>query len=195
MFLRYDSPWWHLDLGSRARAVTDLPIRQVYYLAKEGQQKGPALVMASYSDEHYVDFWEPLFNDLDRVVQASTKKELAITQGRDVSRYVASERMIKKAESQLQILHPGRLIPETKEGLVQHWKNAWHFWNVHSKPWETAEALVQPFDGCNLFTCGEAYSLEQGWVEGALKSAERVILAMGCQPVIGDEGFGEYICN
>jgi hypothetical protein len=38
-----------------------------------------------------------------------------------------------------------------------------------------------------LYTCGEAYSDQQGWVNGALRSAELVLTGgFGLQPLIAD---------
>ena len=34
--------------------------------------------------------------------------------------------------------------------------------------------IVQPLPEVDVFICGEPYSWSQGWVEGALESAERV---------------------
>jgi hypothetical protein len=42
--------------------------------------------------------------------------------------------------------------------------------------------MVQPFVDADLFTCGEAFSGEQGWIEGALKSAERVLEKLNLTP-------------
>ncbi len=35
--------------------------------------------------------------------------------------------------------------------------------------------MLKPMDDYNVFICGEAYSLDQGWVEGALRTAETVL--------------------
>ena len=35
--------------------------------------------------------------------------------------------------------------------------------------------LRQPVPGANVHLCGEAYSASQGWVEGAINTAERVL--------------------
>ena len=37
--------------------------------------------------------------------------------------------------------------------------------------------MIEPLP--NVFTCGEAFSDYQGWVEGALRSAD---LVLGCEP-------------
>lgn len=179
LFLLYDSPWWKDQLGLQARASTDLPIRQVYYLGEDERPDGPSLIMASYSDEHYVDFWDPLVNDSKREAE---QRNPATQQRIDFSAYAASRRIIDKATLQLQTMHELNQPPKCKLGVVKEWKEAWHFWNVHTKPWEAARKMIRPFTKTNLFVCGEAYSLEQGWVEGALKSAERVLKEMEVKP-------------
>jgi hypothetical protein len=59
--------------------------------------------------------------------------------------------------------------------------------------------MKRPFPKDNLFICGEAYSREQGWVEGALRSAEMVLRELKIkepdfvdQKLYTDEGFSGY---
>jgi len=197
LFLRYPRPWWSNELGLKARAITDLPIRQVYYLGEDDRANDEALVMASYSDEHYVDFWTPLVEDPQRAREAINLKELAMSQKVDITAYAASRRIINKAAAQLALMHKGSgtAIPDSTFGVVKQWNDAWHFWNVHEQPWETAEYLVQPFKSVRMFVCGEAYSLEQGWAEGALKSAERVlqVLGLGLPSWVDEPKSGEFM--
>ncbi len=35
--------------------------------------------------------------------------------------------------------------------------------------------MLKPLPGRELYVCGEAYSLAQGWVEGALERAETML--------------------
>jgi hypothetical protein len=35
--------------------------------------------------------------------------------------------------------------------------------------------VAQPLPGVPLYVCGEAYSCSQGWVEGALETAEEIV--------------------
>lgn len=37
------------------------------------------------------------------------------------------------------------------------------------------EYIKKPFGEAALYTCGEAFSRGQGWVEGALQSAEKLL--------------------
>jgi monoamine oxidase len=53
-----------------------------------------------------------------------------------------------------------------------------HQWGLHADDRQAISDLVEPRGG--LFTCGEAFSDYQGWVEGALRSADLVL----------DRGFG-----
>jgi monoamine oxidase len=74
-------------------------------------------------------------------------------------------------------------IPKPIFGVVADWDAGWHTWKVGSQPWEPEiqDARIQPLPG--LFLCGEAYSNEQGWIEGALKSAELVLEKLRvCEP-------------
>jgi hypothetical protein len=179
LFMLYDRPWWTQELSLQAKATTDLPIRQVYYLGDENCREGQTLVMASYSDEHYVDFWDPLVRDPAREREISRLKALGMRQRVDVSGYAASTRILNKAHAQLRNMHELATPPDPQFGVVKEWPEAWHLWNVHVEPWRVAASMVRPFGDLEIYTCGEAYSLEQGWTEGALKSAERVIQAIG----------------
>jgi hypothetical protein len=78
----------------------------------------------------------------------------------------------------------GNAAPVPIALILKFWSDkpyhaGWHAWNKGVRSWEIAGTLVRPFINANLFTCGEAFSGEQGWIEGALKSAERVLETIG----------------
>ena len=91
--------------------------------------------------------------------------------------------------------------------LAKYWSGnegwGWHSWDPHYEPWEVVNGLAQPFEDAKIYTCGEAYSLEQGWAEGALRSAELVLKKLGLSPpkislreyrALGfHDGYDEYI--
>jgi len=93
--------------------------------------------------------------------------------------------LVDKVHRQLSQLHgEGVAIPYPSVALVRDWsaqrgRAGWHTWNAREKSWELARQLSKPFQDLNLYTCGEAYSCEQGWIEGALKSAELLMITMG----------------
>lgn len=50
-----------------------------------------------------------------------------------------------------------------------------HQWGLHADDKKVIKYMTQPFDQIPMYTCGEAYSDYQGWVEGALRSANLVL--------------------
>lgn len=194
LLLGYKWAWWNDGRAIGAcsgRVVTDLPIRQVYYFAPESEQ-GRAMLMASYSDAHYVDFWRAL------LARPGEKRYLReIEEGNlDKTRvwwesYGATARMIRKAHRQVRQLYPqlaaNDCIPDPYVGLVMDWSQdpyfgGWHSWNVHYEAWKVRRTLRRPFANLGFHICGEAYSCEQGWAEGALRSAELVLKELGTPP-------------
>ncbi|MBR9911519.1 MAG: NAD(P)-binding protein [Gammaproteobacteria bacterium] len=56
-----------------------------------------------------------------------------------------------------------------------------HQWGMHADDREVIASLVEPVPG--IHTCGEAFSDYQGWVEGALRSADQVLAEFGLEPI------------
>lgn len=187
LFLKYNEAWWTergslnypSDSSPEMRVITDLPIRQIYYYGSEKCK--PGFIM-SYSDAHFTNYWIDKSPEWKPHVQATQAFE-----GKEI--HPASNYIIDKAQLFLKRIHNKDEVAPVEKGLVREWEHAWHFWEPHAKPWKVAEEMVQPFDNIKLYTCGEAFSLEQGWVEGALKSAERVLLKIGLKQSITDEFF------
>ncbi len=50
-----------------------------------------------------------------------------------------------------------------------------HQWGLGADDSVVMPLLAKPFEREDIFTCGEAYSDYQGWVEGALRSANLVL--------------------
>ena len=40
---------------------------------------------------------------------------------------------------------------------------------------QLSKQMIKPFKKENLFICGENYSMNQGWIEGALETSDLVI--------------------
>jgi monoamine oxidase len=51
----------------------------------------------------------------------------------------------------------------------------WHSWSPRCQPWELMKQMRHPIHGANLYVCGQAHSNMQGWVQGALNSAELML--------------------
>jgi hypothetical protein len=63
LFTCYEEPWWRAVGVTEGRSLTDLPLRQLYYWAVEGEQPGAdpnntnAVLLATYDDTLNIDFW------------------------------------------------------------------------------------------------------------------------------------------
>jgi monoamine oxidase len=71
-------------------------------------------------------------------------------------------------------------IPRPYTAIFKDWRKdpfggGWHFWNVDVRPWEVIKRMRRPSEDHHVYICGEAYSNNQGWVEGALSSAELLL--------------------
>ena len=50
-----------------------------------------------------------------------------------------------------------------------------NFWHLGVDSEQVARKILQPKGGIRVFVCGEAYSHQQGWVEGALRTADEML--------------------
>jgi monoamine oxidase len=94
----------------------------------------------------------------------------------------APAQMVEEMHRQLVELHNADInkVPKPIEAAFMDWADdpyggAVHFWNPGFKSWEVLQDMTQPVKGVNCFVCGEAFSTNQTWVEGALQTAEIVL--------------------
>lgn len=217
VLLVFRDEWWHSErFGGKKnkeaegeRVITDLPIRQVYYYDREWIEKHGkpgalletfgekwALLMASYSDSHYVSFWKPFLhkpkNDHKGVLNLDPGHPHYKEFEKLARNYGVPARMVEKLRRQLAEIHRVKIkhIPEPILGLYTDWGNepgiraGWHSWEVKRNASKIANRIEEPLEneGKGLYICGEAYSSDQGWIEGALQSAERVLRRLGIRP-------------
>ncbi|MBV8592236.1 MAG: FAD-dependent oxidoreductase, partial [Acetobacteraceae bacterium] len=51
-----------------------------------------------------------------------------------------------------------------------------NFGQLHADSDRASKRMINPITDLNIYVCGEAYSRDyQGWVEGALETAEKVV--------------------
>jgi monoamine oxidase len=179
------------------RTVTDLPVRQTYYWPiNDGSpaQSGTSMLLASYDDGSNIGFWDGL-----RPQRKKTwSKNLAHPEmedpyvGEDLEetkdfeddglnqtwhQYKAPRKMVEEMTRQLKQIHDLDYTPKVRTAAFRDWGEdpfggGWNSWNIGVKSWEVRDKIVHPIDDCPLYICGEAYSDAQGWVEGALQTAE-----------------------
>ena len=174
VFFWYDEPWWR-SLGLTAGpSITDQTMRQCYYFGTSSAS-GSSLLMASYHDGPSVDFWSGYFP-----FSAHTQASPPLANRDGFLQALAPPRaMIDELTRQLSALH-GIEVPTPHTALYRNWSldpygAGWHLWNPHNESWKLIPRLRRPVPDANLYVCGEAFSSSQGWVEGAVNTAERVL--------------------
>ena len=214
-FLVYKEAWWSKDPSwdpknswkddECYRICTDLPLRQIYLFPGKWLQSTHgrdnvehSLVMASYSDAHYTNFWRPMLSSKDNFHEDShdtfnRRQQFTDNDFQSIKPHLASKRMVQYIVAQLfkifecynqhgevnnskiaeEIRNPQYAL--YKDWSLERGEAGWHFWQVHHRR-EFVEHIIDRLaqhDG--ICICGEAYSDQQGWVEGALAATCRVL--------------------
>jgi monoamine oxidase len=180
LLLGFKRPWWKEDFGALAgESITDLPMRQCYYFGTD-PANSHSLFMASYNDMRTVGFWTALEKG-PRFVPRRTR----LASDRDLGalrRWHASQLMVAEAMGQVRQVHGHlpRPIPDPYVALYMNWSDdpfgaGYHGWAAGAPVKRVMRYMRQPYAGEQVHICGEAYSEQQGWVEGALCVAERML--------------------
>lgn len=196
LFTTYDDPWWLASGVQKGRSVTDLPVRQTYYWPKgdgSAVTKGKAMLMASYDDGVNIGYWDAFrpkrglaWTKLEEAEPIDQPEPyLGSPEAEDLAEpkwkhYRAPKPMVEEVQRQLLRLHGLRYSPPARAASFRDWGDdpfggGWNAWNIGVKSWDVEKEILQPVPGVPVHICGEAYSREQGWVEGALDTADQVL--------------------
>lgn len=194
-----DGPWWKEKCGiTGGRSLTDLPMRQCYYFDDLPAQR-KAILLATYNDMRTVSFWQTLeqigveSTELKRLAQAKgvgnrmeerrfkpkwDKLKKGLEGRADVEQ--APERMVSHGLNQLEKLHGISDIPEPYYTAFKNWGHdpyggGYHAWKANYDVGAVMQYMRKPFASHFLYVVGEAYSDQQGWVEGAFCIAEQML--------------------
>jgi len=186
--IAYDYPWWEAVGVTQGRSQTDLPIRQCYYWATgAAKQHDPdnrkAVLLATYDDGTNVDFWNGYSNPdhhLPFQTAADDARVLEHPGSEEWRNYQATAAMVAEADRQLKEMHGLRVSPPPYAAAYIDWGvdpfgGGVNFWNIHARSSEVIPQMINPVPNIPVYVCGEAYSNAQGWVEGALETAELLL--------------------
>jgi hypothetical protein len=185
LFLAYERPWWRALGLVAGRSVTDLPVRQIYYFGTEAEQKGGkpwfnSLLMASYNDMGTVPFWKGLEEGkpyLGYRPSCGGDSEGNVLSPGDLP---ATDQMVRVAHKQVEEVHGLPEIPLPYAAVYHSWNEdpyggGWHEWKAGFRLDEIMCRMRKPVPEYDIHIVGEAYSYGQGWVEGALDTAESTL--------------------
>lgn len=81
----------------------------------------------------------------------------------------------KKIMKNIRILFSEKTIPEPTFLTTNFYAEGTHLWKVNCDGVSLQPRILQPFRDMKLFICGESYSTNQGWIEGALETSSIVV--------------------
>jgi monoamine oxidase len=166
--LLYKRPWWREHGIAEGRSVTDLPARQFYCLGAERERlpgedtRGYGVLMA-YCDMRSVETFRAL-------AQPGPSGFASLAGESALAREVHGEATRVLGATDLK-----PLAARFQDWSADPYGGGWHYYARGHDGFADSAAMLKPLPGRNLFVVGEAYSLSQGWVEGALERAEAVL--------------------
>ena len=198
--LYFRTPWWLDETLTGQPAVqfgpnfTDLPANAVYPFyttdvtgfdedaMKERMVRPAALTI--YCDWDNANFWHGLQNIgpkfTSELQQVQSDKEAQVV-------FPASVAVVEEAKRQFSEIFSYPNIPEPIMTSYRLWDAeedfgyAVHQWGINADDREVIKFLANPIE--NLYTCNEAFSDMQGWVQGSLRSANVMLKHFGIDPL------------
>ncbi|HEV2563068.1 MAG TPA: FAD-dependent oxidoreductase [Rhizomicrobium sp.] len=169
-FLLYPKPWWH-DAGVDAgRSITDMPARQFYVYGSESARaafttNGYGLLMM-YCDATMVEYWKQLARPANSNTQGFSWLGGATQLAHEIDREAA---LVFNCKT------PAPLAAAFQDWTIDPFGGAWHYWDRGADGIADGDAMLKPLSDCELYVCGEAWSQDQGWAEGALERSETML--------------------
>ncbi|WP_296704010.1 FAD-dependent oxidoreductase [Algoriphagus sp.] len=181
--LYFEKPWWRNgDTGQPpinfGPSFTDLPINAVYpFYPIEGVSNSNPAALTIYCDYNNTNFWQGLQNvgpKFDSPLQKEHSKKPQIL-------FPASKAVVEEALKQLKQLFKTNYVPNPVMTSYRNWDGednfgfAYHQWGQKINDKEVISRMVKPVDGEDIFSCNEAWSDMQGWVNGSIRSTDLVL--------------------
>ena len=169
--------------------ITDLPLRMIYYFGNNipggpGTQNGPYVILASYDDMNYAEFWNELETQGDLTLAPSLRRQPL----NGPTALPTDSAMANILLDQLAAVHGMAVedIPAPTALYYQDWGQdpfgaGYHGWAAHYNICEVMDKIRAPYQRIyktsqrNVFIIGSCYSFDQAWVEGAFCTAESVL--------------------
>ncbi|MDP3770637.1 MAG: FAD-dependent oxidoreductase [bacterium] len=179
----YRKRWWYKNFCiANGGCFTDLPVAQVYcFDPLDGEPyEGPA-ALTIYCDSHRSQYWKQL-----QAIGEPYKTDIFPRNPPHMT--AASTVVVAHAQQQLAILYGVDRIPAPLLSSYTYWGSKEtgdgdHLWAVGANDKDIRNRMCNPCEG--IYVCGESYSDQQAWVEGALRSTERVLQSgFGLPPLI-----------
>jgi lysine 2-monooxygenase len=173
--LYFNERWWYNRYQiANGGSFTDLPMAQFYcYDQISDEPTGPAS-MTIYCDYDRTGYWDTL-----QKIGVPFAPTAPWTQ--PPTSTPASTFVVEQAMRELATFFGDDNLPQPLLSTYVGWgsgggyqpEDGDHSWAVGVRDDEVMARMVNPFP--NMYVCGEAYSDDQAWVNGALRSTELVL--------------------
>ncbi|HYG79504.1 MAG TPA: hypothetical protein VD861_03910, partial [Pyrinomonadaceae bacterium] len=166
-------------------SFTDLPLGSAYAFDPfvVGDVTGPA-ALTIYCDFTNTNFWETMQNT-GPMFTSPLQEEYNRTRPQVL--FPASEKLVEEATRQLKTVFQMISVPRPVLTSFRLWSGeeqfgyAYHQWARFADDREVMKTIASPVK--NVFVCNEAFSDDQGWVNGSLRSANNVLQYFGIKPL------------
>jgi hypothetical protein len=192
----FDTAWYtnapeapELTNGVGGPTITDLPLRQVYYFGNNvpgspNNATGPFVLLASYDDMNYSNFWRQLEVQGD-YTEAPSQYRQPLTGPTNVPVGSPFANLLIKQLAEAHGMTADQ-VPQPIAILFQDWGQdpfggGYHGWSAHYNICQAMDYVRAPYQKIlnrqspNLYIIGSCYSFDQAWVEGAFCTAESVL--------------------
>lgn len=213
----FDRDWWNdsdvtwrPQLGANVfgPTITDIALRQVYYFGNNGTATPPVYgLLASYDDMEFTTFWQQM--------QLSGKQRRTVPLSQDYQPLLgpaaAPGEMERMLRLELAKVHfddwppRGDRVPKPLETSFVNWGlnpfgAGYHGWSSHYDIGDVMQQIRAPVRlgvglAADVYIVGEAFSNDQGWVEGAFCTAESVLVDFLGLKSIADTSNYPLICG
>lgn len=179
ILMGFEYPWWK-ELGiSSGHSITDLPMRQCYYFGTDPHTDN-SMLLGSYGDMETETFWKALSDD-KVLFKVKAARSASLQELHELDDVQATQLMVGELMNQLRELHgPDITIPDPYVTYFKDWTDepfgaGYHAWKAGYSVENVMPYMRRPVADEQIHICGEAYSDQQGWVEGAFCEAEKML--------------------
>lgn len=179
ILMGFEYPWWK-ELGiDSGHSITDLPMRQCYYFGTDPETDN-SMLLGSYGDMETETFWKALSDD-KLLFEVKAAKSASLKELQQLNDVQATKLMVGELMNQLRELHSNEVtIPEPYVTYFKDWTDdpfgaGYHAWKAGYSVKDVMPYMRKPDVNEQIHICGEAYSDQQGWVEGAFCEAEKML--------------------
>jgi monoamine oxidase len=179
ILMGFHEPWWKKLKIDAGHSITDLPMRQCYYFGTDTNNNN-SMLLGSYGDMETETFWKALSDD-QVLFEISPHKSASMEEMLKLNHVQATKMMVNEIMNQLRELHGNQVeIPEPYITYFKDWTDApfgagYHAWKAGVAVNEVMPYMRKPLNDEQIHIVGEAYSDQQGWVEGAFCEAEKML--------------------